>query len=175
MKIVCLGWGSLVWKSGDLPVASKWHTDGPALPIEFTRVSDGGELATAICLNADPVPVLWATLATHSLSEARQALREREGIPAKRVDGVGSLHISPQTTGLLADWARARGIDALIWTALPARVDSIEGKIPTTEAAIAYLRELTGEVSEHAKSYIQQVPDQIDTAYRREIKAALGW
>lgn len=175
MKIVCLGWGSLVWKSGDLPVAGEWHTDGPALPIEFTRVSDGGELATAICLNADPVPVLWATLATHSLSEACQALREREGIPVERVDGVGSLQISPQTTGLLADWARARGIDALIWTALPARVDSIEGKIPTTEAAIAYLRELTGEEREHAKSYIQQVPDQIDTAYRREIRAALGW
>lgn len=175
MKIVCLGWGSLVWKSGELPVAGEWHPDGPALPVEFARVSDGGELATAICLNADPVPVLWATLATHSLSEACQALRKREGIPAERVDGVGSLHISPQTTGLLADWARSRGIDALIWTALPARIDAVEGKIPTTEAAIAYLGGLTGEEREHAKSYIQQVPEQIDTRYRREIRAALGW
>lgn len=175
MKIVCLGWGSLVWKPGELPVAGEWHHDGPALPIEFTRVSDGGELATAICLNANPVPVLWATLATHSLSEACQALREREGIPEERVDGVGSLHITPHSTGVLADWARQRGIDALIWTALPARIDSIEGKVPTTEAAIAYLQGLTGEEREHAKSYIQQVPEQIDTLYRREISAALGW
>lgn len=94
MKIVCLGWGSLVWKSGALPVAGEWQADGPELPIEFTRVSDGGELATAICINATPVPVLWATLATHSLSEACQALREREGIPEERVDGVGSLTLS---------------------------------------------------------------------------------
>lgn len=175
MKIVCLGWGSLVWKSGVLPVAGDWHTDGPALPIEFARVSDGGELATAICINATPVPVLWATLATHSLSEACQALREREGIPEARVDGVGSLTLSPQASGLLADWARPRGIDALIWTALPARINDIEGKVPTPEAAIAYLRELTGEVSEHAKNYIKQVPEQIDTRYRRKIRTALGW
>ncbi|WP_312413272.1 hypothetical protein [Pseudescherichia sp.] len=175
MKIVCLGWGSLVWKSGELPVAGEWHHDGPTLPIEFTRVSDGGELATAICLNAKPVPVLWETLVTSSLSEACQALRKREGIPEERVDGVGSLHITPQTTGVLADWARQRGIDALIWTALPARIDSIEGKTPTVEAAIAYLQGLTGEVREHAKSYIQQVPEQIATLYRGEIRAALGW
>jgi len=175
MKIVCLGWGSLVWKSGALPVASAWHADGPELPIEFTRVSDGGELATAICINATPVPVLWATLATHSLREACEALREREGIPEERVDGVGSLTLSSQTTGLLADWARGRGIDAIIWTALPARIDDIEGKVPTPEAAIAYLQGLTGEEGEHAKNYIQQVPEQIDTRYRREIRTALGW
>ena len=175
MKIVCLGWGSLVWKSGVLPVVGEWHADGPELPIEFARVSDGGELATAICINAKPVPVLWATLATHSLSEACQALREREGIPEEREDGVGSLTLSSQTTGVLADWARARDIDAIIWTALPARIDDIEGKVPTPEAAIAYLRGLTGEEGEHAKSYIQQVPEQIDTHYRREIRTALGW
>lgn len=175
MKIVCLGWGSLVWKSGALPVAGEWHPDGPELPIEFARVSDGGELATAICLNATPVPVLWAMLAAHSVGEACQALREREGIPEERVDGVGSLTLSSLTAGPLADWARAREIDALIWTALPARIDAIEGKVPTPEAAIAYLQGLVGEVREHAKSYIQQVPEQIDTIYRREIRKALGW
>ena len=91
------------------------------------------------------------------------------------MDGVGSLTLSPQSSGLLADWARPRGIDALIWTALPARIDDIEGKVPTPEAAIAYLRTLTGEEGEHAKNYIQQVPEQIDTRYRREIRTALGW
>ncbi|MDU1189996.1 MAG: hypothetical protein E6990_18890 [Enterobacter sp.] len=54
MKIACLGWGSLIWKSGALPVAGEWQTDGPSLPVEFCRVSDGGELATAICMNALP-------------------------------------------------------------------------------------------------------------------------
>ena len=27
MKIACLGWGSLIWKSGALPVAGEWQTD----------------------------------------------------------------------------------------------------------------------------------------------------
>lgn len=47
--------------------------------------------------------------------------------------------------------------------------------MPTPEAAIAYLRGLTGEEREHAKNYIQQVPEQIDTRYRQEIRTALGW
>lgn len=62
MVVACLGWGSLIWKPGSLSLASDWFTDGPELPIEFSWVSDGGELATAICLNAPPCQVLWALL-----------------------------------------------------------------------------------------------------------------
>ncbi len=110
MKIACLGWGSLIWKSGPLPVAGEWQTDGPSLPVEFSRVSDGGELATAICMNAPAVPVLWAWLDAETLSVACQALREREGIPEERCDGIGSLLIAGRPTGLLSEWAVERGI-----------------------------------------------------------------
>lgn len=39
MKIVVLGWGSLIWNPGDLKINSEWQKDGPTLPIEFARVS----------------------------------------------------------------------------------------------------------------------------------------
>jgi len=175
MNIVCLGWGSLIWKPDPLPVAGEWHQDGPRLPVEFSRMSDGGELATAICLNAPRVPVLWAQLAVNSQEEATLALREREAIPPERKDGTGLLLIDEQAVGELAAWARERHIDALIWTALPPRVGHNEGQLPTAAQAVAYLESLTGDVREHARQYIEQVPAQLDTPYRRVIRQQFGW
>jgi len=175
MKIACLGWGSLIWKSGALPVAGEWQTDGPSLPVEFCRVSDGGELATAICMNAPAVPVLWAWLDTDQLSLACQALRAREGIPEERCDGIGSLLIAGCHVGELSTWAAQRDIEAVIWTGLPPRSASLEGRVPTVDEAIAYLDSLSGETRSHAKDYMRRVPSQIDTPYRRVIKEVLGW
>lgn len=169
MKIACLGWGSLIWKSGALPVGSQWHHDGPAVPIEFVRIADGGELSTAICLNATPVPVFWAWLNTASLESACRALRLREAIPEGRVDGVGMMTVTETSVGPLAEWAQAKGIEGLIWTDLPARMAGVEGQIPTLEEARHYLQTLTGETREHAFHYLEQVPAQIDTAYRRAL------
>lgn len=174
MKIACLGWGSLIWKPGALPLASQWLTDGPELPIEFSRVGDGGELSTAICINAPPCQVLWALLAVQTLEEAVHALRLREQIPHDRQDGVGIFTINNSTVGVLGKWAADRQLDAVIWTALAPRFDSVEGLIPSLDDVLGYLISLDGATLEHAKSYIEQVPEQIDTPYRREIRK-LGW
>lgn len=178
MNIACLGWGSLIWKPGALPLAGEWYSDGPQLPVEFSRVGDGGELATAICINAPPVPVFWALVAAQTLDEACSALREREQIPAERQDGVGTLLVNReqgQPTGLLSQWALERQIDAVIWTALPPRYMNVEGRVPSGQDAVAYLAALAGERLEHARSYIARVPQQIDTPYRRAIEHRLGW
>ncbi|MDH2067412.1 hypothetical protein [Pantoea sp. GD03673] len=174
MKIACLGWGSLIWKPGALPVASQWHHDGPAVPIEFVRIADGGELSTAITLNARPVPVCWAWLNTASPESACRALRLREGIPDSRADGVGMMTVTDNATGPLAEWAQARGIEGLIWTDLPARMAGVEGQIPTLSQARHYLQQLTGETREHAWRYMEKVPSQIDTAYRRALADLTG-
>lgn len=175
MKIACLGWGSLIWKPGDLPVAGQWHHDGPALPIEFSRVGDSQELATALCADARSIPVLWAWLACDDLAQACAALKAREGIPAERHDGVGSLIITPSGLGPLRDWAAERGVEALVWTALPPRIHGIEGRLLSIEDAIAYLGSLRGDALKHARDYLAQVPRQIDTPIRRAVREQLGW
>nr|WP_314494621.1 hypothetical protein [uncultured Pseudomonas sp.] len=176
MKIACLAWGSLIWKPGDLQLAGQWHADGPAVPVEFCRVADGGELSTAICLGASCVDVLWARLATLSLEEACAQLAEREAIPAGRHDGVGTLlvHEDDGVDGLNR-WALRQGLDAVIWTALPPRYLDIESRIPTAVQAITYLDGLEADTRTHARDYIQQVPAQIATGYRPLFADKLGW
>ncbi len=44
MAIVCLGWGSLVWKPCVLRCKGDWHGYGPELPLEFARVLRDGRL-----------------------------------------------------------------------------------------------------------------------------------
>lgn len=175
MKIACLGWGSLIWKPDVLPLAGNWQADGPLMQIEFCRIGDGGELATAICPNAAPIPVFWAWMSTSSLALACQSLRKREGIPDERVDGLGMMLIGDKAEGGIERWAHSKGIEALIWTGLPARVDFTEGRIPSVEEVLNYLQQLSGDKRAHARSYIEQVPAQIDTPYRRAIAETLGW
>ena len=175
MVIVCLGWGSLIWKPEPLPLASEWFTDGPLLPIEFARVGEGGELATALCLNAKPCRVLWAVLHAESLQTACSALRAREQIPEDRQDGIGVFMPGGTEIGVLGEWCALRQIDAVIWTALPPRFEGEEGLVPSAGDAIAYFQGLSGETLDHARAYFHRVPLQIDTAYRREIISAMGW
>jgi hypothetical protein len=175
MLIACLGWGSLTWKADDLPLASEWFTDGPLLPIEFSRVGDGGELATALCINAPPCKVLWAVLDAQSVEAACESLRQREQIPQDREDGVGVYITGNASLGVLAEWALPRQLDAVIWTALPPRVHGREGRTPTVDEAITYLNSLSGEALDHARDYIRQVPAQIDTPFRRQISHQPGW
>jgi hypothetical protein len=48
MNIAILGWGSLVWDQRVLPTESEWNSEGPRLPIEFSRVSQDGRLTLVI-------------------------------------------------------------------------------------------------------------------------------
>jgi len=175
VKIACLGWGSLIWKPQQLPLAGDWHRDGPDMPIEFSRVGDGGELATAVCMNAPAVQVYWALLNVETLQQAILALREREQIPASREDGIGVLILRGDPTGDLAQWMAEKGLDAVIWTALPPRLEGLEGRIPCVDDALAYLRTLEGETLEHAQDYIRRVPAEFETPYRKAIREQLGW
>ncbi|MBV4484619.1 hypothetical protein HU727_003350 [Pseudomonas sp. SWRI153] len=175
MVIACLGWGSLIWKPDGLPLASEWFSDGPHVPVEFARVSDSGELTTAICVNGPPCKVLWAVLDVDNLDEAREALRLREGIPQDWPHGIGSFTPGTSAVGVMAEWAIPRELDAVIWTALPPRFKDVEGLVPTANDAVSHLAGLSAEAYEQARNYVEQVPAQIDTPYRREIISRLGW
>lgn len=178
MKIACLGWGSLIWNIGALPIQREWFKDGPFAPVEFTRQSSDGRITLVIDPTAQPVRLLWAHMLPTDLQTARVALRDREGIPGRgwepRIASWKPEEPSPASIPDLPKWADARGLEAVIWTALGPKFDDQE-ETPSVDQVIGYLRGLTGTRRDNAKRYIERAPRQIDTEYRRRIEAALGW
>lgn len=178
MKIACLGWGSLIWNPGALPIQREWFQDGPFGPIEFSRQSSDGRMTLVIDPTASPVRLLWAHMLLSDLDAAKQALKDREGITAKDWGPmIGAWQTGepvPANISGLSKWADACGVDAAIWTALPPRFGGSEIS-PSADQVIEYLRGLTGTKRDSAKQYIECAPRQIDTEYRRRIEAVFGW
>ena len=179
MTIACLGWGSLVWNPGALPVSGGWRTDGPALPVEFARQSANGRITLVIADNAEPVPVLWCILDVSSLAQARQALAKREGIkPAniQRSVGVWSSAFSSDRleTGQIGKWAVTAGLTGVVWTALKPRFGGKSEK-PSGDQIIDYLNNLDPQTKRLAEEYVRYAPPQIRTAHRERIEHDLGW
>jgi hypothetical protein len=69
VSIICLGWGSLVRDPDDFPIEQTdpveraWLLDGPHLPVEFARYSNGGRMTLVLVPDRRPVPVLWTQVA----------------------------------------------------------------------------------------------------------------
>ena len=53
MKIVILGWGSLIKEPRGLPIEREGQTDGPKLWVAFSRISRSGERAGCLTLVID--------------------------------------------------------------------------------------------------------------------------
>lgn len=178
LRIACLGWGSLVWDPRGLPVRREWFKDGPFAPVEFTRQSSDNRITLAIDPSATPIRLLWAHMLPVELSVAREALRDRESICQTNWQSrIGSWQRGEKVPTHITDlpqWAEVRGLDAVVWTALGPRFQK-EHRSPSVDEVIAYLHGLSGPIREHAKQYIERAPRQIDTDYRRQIEAAMGW
>lgn len=177
--IACLGWGSLIWDPRELPIRRCWHEDGPLIQVEFARESQDGRITLVLTKSAPLVRGLWALMDMEELSEARDALRKREGISeANGAKFIGSWTLGdrePDNIRELASWADARGIQHVIWTALPPKFDGRNEIMPTATNVLDHLGNLTGSQRDHAANYIRRAPSQIDTPYRRQIEAKFGW
>lgn len=177
MNIVCIAWGSLLWKPQQLKLASGWHPGGPPLPLEFVRQSDDSpELALVLCEGAPVVPTYWAYLDTDDLDAARAMLGAREKITPQRPDWIGSIPArdGAHEDGRIAAWLRSHRIDAAVWTALPAKFGGAP-RVPAKEEVLAWLASRTGAERTGAEDYIRRIPAHIDTPYRRAIAGRLGW
>lgn len=179
MAIVCLGWGSLVWRPEKLPVRQPWRVDGPKLPIEFARQSDNGRVTLVVVPGVEACCVLWTELEVSTLEEATRVLSMREG-PGVNLNRVAhwSRASSSQRpeAAYVEEWASTRPeIDAVVWTALGPRFHGENGRVPNEQEVIAYLRELKGEPRDDAASYVRLAPVQIRTRYRDAIEEGLGW
>ena len=175
-NIACLGWGSLIWDPRDLPIRRYWFDDGPLIPLEFARQSKDDRITLVILPDARPVRSLWALMDSDSLEDAKEQLRLREGPTIPEYIGNWSRgRPSPDSIPMLSEWALARNIDSVIWTALRPRFNGDDNQPPNVEDVLRYLQGLTGTARDAAEKYIRRAPRQIDTAYRRRIEAELQW
>ncbi len=177
--IACLGWGSLVWDPRELPVQGKWFEDGPLLRVEFARQSSDGRLTLVLLPTGTEVRTLWAPFSVSDIAGARKALGKREGLSEKNYEkqiaiwSAADKHASdPSSIGV---WAQGLGLNAAVWTALPPRFRGEDGRVPTVEEAVQYLRDLPHEERRNAERYIRMAPRQVDTLYRRRFELEFGW
>ena len=108
--IVCLGWGSLIWDLGGLPVETleggravppwilspeggdigDWKADGPQIRVEFARQSGKrrDRLTLVLYDAAERQLSLWARMTVETRPEAVRALarREHRGITKEKID-----------------------------------------------------------------------------------------
>ena len=183
--IACLGWGSLIWRLRCLPVG-KWKCDGPYVNVEFVRQSKGKRLTLVLYSDAEPMRSYWACMTVATPDEAVRKLTRREypGITEENIDCWSKTNIGrwskgntdPKAIPGLGVWASQRGIDHVIWTALGPKFCREDGRAPTEDEAVAYLRKLSDEDNAaKAEEYVRKAPPQIRTAYRRRIEHCLGW
>ena len=179
MLIACLGWGSLIWDPRELPFRGEWYADGPLLPIEFARQSRDGRVTLVLLDKAPVVRSLWALMSVSDLQAAIEALADREGMRgADKTKNVGCWSMDQKSSGLsvdeIAKWTSRTGVEAVIWTALPATFDDKFGPGLVVNV-LDYLRPLSHEKRRNAERYIRKAPRQVDTDVRRRIEREFGW
>jgi hypothetical protein len=195
MQIAVIGWGSLIWCPGCLQIKSRWHSDGPALPIEFARISCDKRLTLVIHHGSpeEPTPdqqTYWALMSEfNDPKAARENLQAREG--AKNLDDIHSVTtdgqvegaVDPAISARIRKWLDGRqNLKAAIWTGLPTNwPKKRDGKEFTREDAVAYLRKLECErdqakaTYDRAHEYVSNAPRQIQTPVRRMMREKKGW
>jgi hypothetical protein len=172
MQIAVIGWGSLIWCPGSLQIKTKWHADGPPLPIEFARKSEDGRLTLVIHPCSRNVQTYWAMSAFDTLDKARKNLCEREGSCLEKIgracasgdvateDFLGKKYVLP--------WLKIQkikqNVDAAVWTALDSNWDF------NLNDAECYLSGLKTSTYARACEYIRNAPEQIRTNLRDKLQ-----
>ena len=174
-KIACLGWGSLIWDPRELPIQRYWFDDGPLIRVEFARKSLDERVTLVLHREAKPVRSLWALMDADNVEMARQHLGSRERIPKENWrDSIGAWpERNPNYIVGLDDWARAKQLDAVVWTALDSNFNE-KGR-SLEDQVIGHLQSLVASRRDEAERYIRRAPRQIDTELRRRIEVKLQW
>ena len=177
MNIGCIGWGSLTWNPGTLPIRNGWFEDGPLLPVEFARQSSGNRITLVLVPTTPCVRTLWCLLVVEDLSAARNALAQRESVLKSKEQNIGFWTRTSGSSGQFEDvigaWAEPRQLDAVVWTNLGPKWGKTEGLFPSFDDVMHFVQE-KGPNSDAAE-YIRKAPHQIDTNYRRRLIAELPW
>ena len=179
-KIACLGWGSLIGNPGTLRLNGDWQNTGPQVKVEFVRRSQENHLTLVLFPDAErALSSLWAWMDVASFEEAVDNLAKRERCDKKHIGSWPQQDGAPTIIDL-ESWARNRGADNVIWTALPSKWRNDnglweDGRWPEVDDAVQHLKGLKGKQAERAKQYVQCAPEQINTAYRERFADVLDW
>jgi hypothetical protein len=179
VKIAILGWGSLLWEGG--PEFDRWHGpwefDGPTLKLEFSRVSETRLKALTLVIDADhgaETAVAWCLSKRGTLADAMGDLRAREGTT---LNNIGRAMITSEAplncdmpAGAIAAWARAKHLDAVIWTALESNFKEKTGQLFSVEAVLSHVKTLTPEGKAKAAEYVWRAPEFVKTPARTALQ-----
>jgi hypothetical protein len=176
MKIAILGWGSLIWDEGNvpLPLETHWQSGGPELPIEFSRKSNSRNGALTLVIdqkNGEYIPTQFAISKRADIDGAICDLRTRERTVVKRIgyvnliDGSQRCNVYPEASDIIRAWAGRKNIDAVVWTDLPSNFKEF-----SVDEAIRYLHnELLDDGASKAREYIKRAPEDTNTPLRRRL------
>jgi len=182
-RLGCIGWGSLIENSGCLVTAGQWKNDGPLLPVEFARESSDGRITLVICPTAARVPTRWILVNQSDVQAARANLGFREHPKATQKWIDESIGFWERTSAAqygmesetISAWGTAQGLDGVVWTNLPCGFKTSRHVMPSCEDLLTHLGNLDGAALGRARDYVRNAPVEVNTAYRRQIVAQLGW
>jgi hypothetical protein len=178
MRIAILVWGSLYWDPRNLETTNEWFYDGPSLPIEFARISNGNRLTLVIKPTFDNVTTLYAQSAFNNFNDARENLRAREG--TENINNIGFIDFANNTQHLrqsnafvidtIRQWNAERNFDAVLWSDFSPRFTDVTNQQFTIQSVIAFIDNLPDEEKSSALKYIRNTPPQISTRFRNAIE-----
>lgn len=184
-RYAIIGWGSLIW---DLEILTP-HVDlpwrmraGPALPMEFSRISAKRKQALAVCLDIDR----GEPCATHAVPSRRAAigpviedLAAREWAPVRLIGAVclntGHEQGRAAFVEIVAAWCREKGWQGAVWTDLTSNFAAQENRAFSVPNGASYLKRLQGESLDEAVRYISHAPETTDTPLRRALDRDPWW
>lgn len=186
MKYAIIGWGSLIWDLDDLAhkVAGDWlNSAGPRLPLEFSRISPKRLNSLVVVVDAEngspcPTHVIASQATTIDQVIVDLAARERTtatGIGAVCLSSGHSQASDPRVADQVAAWCQEAGWTGAAWTDLPINFETETGTAFALDAAVAYLRTLTGASLAEALRYINSAPAATDTPLRRRLAGDPWW
>jgi hypothetical protein len=184
MRIAILGWGSLLWDLDDLApkIRGAWHMQaGPALPMEFSRISPKRKMGLVVCLDPEhgvPCPTHVIESAAPDLDTARSDLAARERAPLDRIGMLGPDRRAgrlPDVVDRVEAWLSASPWDGAVWTDLEPNFAETRREDFTLARGMAYLKTLSKEQWQEAYRYITEAPSTTDTPLRRALSEQPWW
>ena len=185
-RYAIIGFGSLLWDLDTLrpQVVGPWeYYTGPALPLEFSLVSQKRNRALALDIDLEhgtPCPTCIIKSRRNTVAEAVIDLAVRERAPIKVIgfydcDSGDGRSLSESIHKQIRNWLESSPWDGAVWTDGASNFRTATGIEFSVAAACEYLRSLSDASLVEAKHYIENAPDRVDTPLRRALAQESWW